>query len=150
MIYNIRHATENDIEVLMTLERQCITPPWTEGAVLSEIYNDDTVFLVLEKKDGDNAQILAFAVLRLIGEDAELFQIATDPAFRRRGLAKHLLQAAINEAKSAGVTRLFLEVRVSNAGAIKLYAQFGFKEIRVRQLYFIEPIEDASVMYTEI
>ena len=147
---NIRKATENDIDALLILERQCITPPWTEGALLSEIYNNDTVFLVSERQDEDAGQIAGFAVLRLIGEDAELFQIVADLNYRREGIATHLLNQVIKDAKNTGVTRLFLEVRVSNDAAIALYERFGFTSISLRKLYFIEPIEDARVMMLEV
>ena len=40
----IRAATEEDIEHILEIERECISPPWTHGSLLSEVYNEDSFF----------------------------------------------------------------------------------------------------------
>ena len=42
-----------------------------------------------------------------------------------------------------------LEVRVSNAGAIKLYERLGFKGRGVRRGYYTDNREDALIMWKE-
>ena len=143
----IRAATKNDVEALLPLEKQGFHPSWTEGAILSEIDNNDTIFLVTED---EAKQIVGFAVLRLIGGEAELFQITTAAKHRREGIATHLLRRVIGDAKAAGVTKIFLEVRVSNDAAITMYERFGFTAVGLRRFYYIEPTEDAKVMMAEL
>jgi ribosomal protein S18 acetylase RimI-like enzyme len=52
--------------------------------------------------------------------------IAVDPAFRRRGVASALLDAAIAEARSRGARRLTLRVLGPNEPARRLYESAGF------------------------
>ena len=51
-----------------------------------------------------------------------------------------------------GSNKILLEVRASNAAAIKLYLDFGFKEIGLRKDYYRLPEgrEDALVMSKQI
>jgi len=42
----VAEATEDDMPRLLEIEREAISPPWTEGALLSEIYREDSFFAV--------------------------------------------------------------------------------------------------------
>ncbi len=53
--------------------------------------------------------------------------VAVDPAYRRRGIARALLDAAIDEARSRGARRLTLRVFAPNAAARALYDAAGFE-----------------------
>jgi ribosomal-protein-alanine N-acetyltransferase len=84
--------------------------------------------------------VRGWAALRSLGEgESELLEIEVQEAFRRRGLAKALLHAAL-----AGT--VFLEVRESNAAAIALYSTLGFAVTGRRKDYYRGPREDALVM----
>ena len=63
--------------------------------------------------------------------------------FRGRGIGPALLQAALDKARAADMTRIELEVREDNLPAIALYEQFGFvreglkrNAVRVDGTYF--------------
>jgi ribosomal protein S18 acetylase RimI-like enzyme len=58
--------------------------------------------------------------------------LATDPAFRRRGAARALLEEAEREASARGLTSLALDTTMSNEGARALYAAAGFDEVAYR------------------
>ena len=58
-----------------------------------------------------------FAIFRFAGPEAELLTIAVDPALRRQGIAKRLMLAGHDSAKSAGVEEIFLEVSQENPHA---------------------------------
>ena len=57
-----------------------------------------------------------------------------------------MVQKAIAECEAAGVRTIFLEVRESNEGALRLYARAGFKENGRRAEYYREPTEDALIL----
>lgn len=61
------------------------------------------------------------------GLDAELEDVAVFPAFRRRGVARRLLEAAKVRAAELGAERLGLRVWEFNAGALALYRAMGFQ-----------------------
>lgn len=172
----ITAATERDIGGILVIEQDAISPPWTHGALLSEIYRDDSFFAVARvvahvcsagaaddafgrasgsTEDGasgaggstdDIANVSGFLILRRMGDDGELLQIAVDRASRRCGLAGSLMTAMLEYASANTLSSVFLEVRKSNDAAISLYKKFGFTTVRVRRNYYSHPDEDAVVM----
>lgn len=98
-----------------------------------------------ERTAGENAHAAGFALLRCF-DDAELIRIAASPEHRREGIGRRLLDALIDEAKKCGAGSIFLEVRRSNAAAIKLYEGAGFEHTGVRKDYYHAPKEDALIM----
>jgi ribosomal protein S18 acetylase RimI-like enzyme len=60
-------------------------------------------------------------------DTAHVAQIAIDPAYRRRGLARALMQGALERAAAAGYWRLTLLVAEENDSARALYESLGFE-----------------------
>jgi ribosomal-protein-alanine N-acetyltransferase len=88
-------------------------------------------------------QIAGFAVARRLAEgESELLNLAVDPLYRRRGIARRLL----SQLTSGHPGTLWLEVRESNNGARKLYKSLGFSEVSRRTGYYPDSHESAIVM----
>ena len=66
--------------------------------------------------------------------------------FRRRGVAKALLDELICLAKENDLSFITLEVRRSNEVARRLYENFDFDEVGVRPDFYVNPVEDAILM----
>jgi len=66
-----------------------------------------------------------------IGREAYLLNVYTVPEARRLGLARKLVQRIVEEARFAGVRRIWL--RASEAGR-PLYSELGFRESNYLQL----------------
>ncbi len=79
-------------------------------------------------------------------DEGDLSNLAVVPEMRRRGLGGRLLDAAIAGAQTAGVRVLYLEVRESNATALRLYASRRFAMVGRRQRYYRQPVEDALIL----
>lgn len=94
----------------------------------------------------DATTVAGYYLARLVPPEAELLLIATLPQCRRRGIGTGLLLHLLGEAERAGCSRCFLEVRVSNEPAIRLYHRNGFRTAGVRKNYYSAPLEDAVVM----
>jgi ribosomal protein S18 acetylase RimI-like enzyme len=58
-----------------------------------------------------------------------LFEIATHPAHRRKGLARCLCRSLLAAGLSAGADHALLQVVADNAAAKSLYQSLGFKEL---------------------
>lgn len=88
------------------------------------------------------------AVIRVAGGEAEILTIATDPAERRKGIARRLLSAILEALSGGGVTAVFLEVGVTNQAALALYKSLGFEEVGRRAAYYqhTDGREDALTM----
>jgi ribosomal-protein-alanine N-acetyltransferase len=72
----------------------------------------------------------------------EILNLAVDPALRRLGVARGLL----NHHVASGLGRWFLEVRASSTAAIRLYESVGFRRSGRRENYYSNPSEPAIVM----
>ena len=139
---DIMMATENDIQRIMDIEREAFSFPWTQGGLVAELNNTNSFFPMAV----DNDIIMGFAIIRKTGSDGELLQIAVASEYQRQGAATALIEAVLEWAVTHNVTRVFLEVRVSNEAAKSLYVKFGFVEIGRRKDYYILPTEDALTM----
>lgn len=78
----------------------------------------------------------AFALIRVIADEAEILTLATDPAHLRQGLARQVLADAQLQALAKGATTMFLEVAEDNAAARALYDQAGFIQVGHRPNYY--------------
>ena len=103
------------------IEQECFHGSWTADTLLSEL-NSPLNILVTEERGG---AVAGFALGRVAADEAELFQIATLPEFRRQGIAERLLSELHTKARERGAVCCFLEVRSRNAGAIALYEKSG-------------------------
>ncbi|HZY40793.1 MAG TPA: GNAT family N-acetyltransferase [Anaerolineae bacterium] len=55
-----------------------------------------------------------------------IFNVATHPDFRGRGLARQLVTAALDHIRAHGGQRVLLDVRADNVPAYQLYRSLGF------------------------
>lgn len=89
-------------------------------------------------------RIVAFALGRVVADEAELFQIGTLTEFRGQGIAESLLRRLHTEMLLRGAKTCFLEVRSKNSAAIALYQKLGYSRVGFRRGYY--PNDDAIVM----
>ena len=82
----------------------------------------------------------------IVAGEAEILNLAVDPAHRRKGFGRQLVRQILTEWQKRSVQRIFLEVRESNSGAIKLYEGLGFRLVGRRKKYYSGPEEDALVL----
>ncbi|MFT4252568.1 MAG: GNAT family N-acetyltransferase [Caulobacter sp.] len=88
--------------------------------------------------DGRTAALGACAI---DGGAVGIFGMRTDPDFRRRGLARRVLDALLAEAAGLGARTAYLQVEAANAPAIALYAARGFSAA-YRYRYWSRPSGD--------
>ncbi|MDP1629877.1 MAG: ribosomal protein S18-alanine N-acetyltransferase [Caulobacter sp.] len=86
-----------------------------------------------------------FILCRAVADEAEILTLAVAPAARRQGVARALVEAAVDGAAARGVESLFLEVASDNAAALALYASTGFEPAGLRAAYYASGA-DALVM----
>lgn len=99
--------------------------------------------------EGPRPPVLGFAGLWMAVQEAHLVTLAVDPAWRRRGLGELLLVSAIDLASALHATSVYLEVRVSNLAAKRLYEKYGFVVSRIRKGYYSDNGEDALEMVAD-
>jgi len=86
-----------------------------------------------------------FVLGRLVADEAEVLNLAVREECRRQGEGRALVEELLGRFAESGVSRVFLEVRESNRGAIGFYERMGFRQSGRREDYYREPREAALV-----
>ncbi len=72
---------------------------------------------------------VAYAWTKHFGEAGYVFNVVVDPACRRRGAGKAVMEAVSARLRAAGCTRWSLNVKVDNGSAIRLYERCGMRRV---------------------
>lgn len=140
--YPIRSAIAADVPALVAIERACFSDPWSAAGIEETIQYETNRAFVAEFRGATVGYIMA----RVSGEEAEILNLAVLPGYRRRGIARCLLEEALAAVVTAGVREAYLEVRQSNQEALALYRAHGFRPVALRPDYYRNPLEDALVL----
>ena len=135
-----------DIADVHVIERASFPVPWPAYAFRQELATNRLArYLILRVAD----EVVAYGGLWLMVDEAHITTFAVLPAWRRLGLGSRLLLALVELATELGASVATLEVRLSNAGARRLYERFGFRPVGVRPRYYSDNGEDALIMTTD-
>jgi [ribosomal protein S18]-alanine N-acetyltransferase len=133
----------NDLDQVLEIERASFPTPWTRAAFCYEIEQNRVArCTAMRARDW----VVGYLCFWEIGHEIHITNLAVHPEWRRRGVARRLLAAALTEGIARGVTLAFLEVRPSNTRALALYESVGFQVIGRRNGYYFDTGEDALVM----
>lgn len=144
----LRHGKAGDAAAIAAIEGACFSRPWSEYSIVGHLSAEGkTTLTLVAEEDG---RLLGVLLLSCLPPEGEVYRLAVLPEARRRGLGRALMAAGLGALAAAGVRRVFLDVRVSNAAAISLYASFGFTECGRRASYYHAPREDAMLMEREL
>ncbi len=146
-----RRMRLDDLDRVMEIEKDGFAHPWSADLLRREMVHDwSTVLVATEVRHGLGASarevIVGFVVYWLVHDEVHVLNIATAVEERRRGIGRALMLEAAERGRKAGAVLATLEVRRSNAPAITLYRQLGYRQVGVRPNYYADEGEDAIVM----
>ncbi len=146
MKYQIIPMTAAHLDRVEEIEKICFADPWTRGIIEEALVGENTTALVAQ---GEGGEVLGYIFFTAVLDEGGVDNIAVLPAARRLGIASALLEAVHRYGRAHGLAFLFLEVRPSNEGAIRLYQKLGYREVGRRKNYYLDPKEDAIIMRLE-
>ena len=158
--YAIREMAFDDISPITEMEKENFSAPevWSGTDFLTHLLREDALYLVAEavpdeepaeaaeEEEWHDPDILGYAGVLMVPDESDITKISVRQDLHRKGIGKALLRALQEKMPEHGVRKIFLEVRESNAAAIRLYESCGFEKVGVRKKYYSDPAEDALTM----
>lgn len=140
---SVRNMLYDDLPNVSDIERRSYDFPWSHG-VFRDCMLAGYVCLILDR----GGVPTGYSILSIAAGEAHILNLCIDPDFRSLGYGERLLDEVIDRARYAEVAAVFLEVRPSNANALKLYRKKGFVKIAKRPAYYQakDGREDADVL----
>jgi len=120
-----------DIDFVLDIERSTYIFPWTRGN-----FEDSLVAGYSARLIRDGNELLGYAVMMQILDEAHLLNISIIPERQHEGLGSLLLEALFEEARAYGALRMVLEVRQANLDGRAFYLRHGFTQIGERREYY--------------
>ncbi len=143
---NLRRWKYEDILRISELEKECFPQePWSYRMLADSFENENFIGVLCD----DGGEIAGYGGLTLGYDTADIDNIAVAESYRGGGIGGAMLEWLVAAAAERGMTRVFLEVRVSNSRAMALYLKHNFKGVYARTRYYTDG-EDCLVMAREI
>lgn len=139
----IRQAKLYDVPALSRIEDASFASPWSADAITKDVMAGGNVYVAVAEYGGEKA---GYGEFRNVAGEAQIYNIAVAPEFRREGIGEELLRHMISKAEEDGCSLVTLEVRSGNEAAMKLYEKLGFRETGRRKNYYQKGKEDAVLM----
>ena len=105
---------------------------WSFSTLKEELENENSSYIIGKI----NNEIIGFAGLKIIFEQADIMNIVIKKTYRNQGVGTLLLENLILLAKDLNISTLFLEVNEQNKPAIHLYEKLGFERLGIRKKYY--------------
>jgi len=144
--YSIDPMRERDLIQVVEIEEASGLNRWGYDAYRRELFANPNSIMLVARNLVLGPTVIGFFAGWIIEDELHVNNVASHQDFRRIGVGRCLMEAAMDEASGRGVSHVILEVRASNEGAQLLYKDLGFSFIGRRRDYYRLPTEDALVM----
>jgi ribosomal protein S18 acetylase RimI-like enzyme len=146
-------ATIENLDGVYRLMHSVLDPPYAYTKEdISKLITGRNVYVVTvdspSGKEGET-EVIAFLILKKFKRPGQpeaqntIIGFGVSKGYQGNGIGYRLLQGVVATVK---MFDLYLEVRVSNKIAIKLYDKIGFKVVKVMRDSYINPSEDGYLM----
>ncbi len=147
MDFRLREFRPEDLDRVIHINETCLPENYSRGFYMAIHKSYPDLFLVAER----GGEIVGYIMCRIEGffwqkKKGHVISIAVLPEHRRRGIATALMEEALSRMTNRyGASECYLEVRVSNTPAIRLYEKLGFRKTDRIKGYYMDG-EDAYIM----
>lgn len=152
----LREARKEELKEVIEINLICLPEHYPYDFWLDHLDAWGKAFLVAEV----DKKIVGYVMCRVesglgfisnkLSRLGHIVSIAVLPEYRRRGIGRRLMIEVLSRLKNQyDVTEAYLEVRVSNVPAIRLYESLGFKKVKILKYYYLDG-EDAYLMAREL
>lgn len=144
---NLEPMRDEHLDDVAAIESRNYEFPWTRGNFADSLAAGHSAWVVRDRLD-----LLGYAVMLRVLDEAHLLNITIDHAWRGAGRGRCLLERVCALAREGGARQFFLEVRPSNDIALGLYESARFERVGLRRGYYParNGREDAIVMVRKL
>ena len=138
----IRNLRESDLDAVLRINAATspATVLWTRAMYAEALADASPGKVWVAEEQGCIAGFICF---RVVLKEVQVPNFAVDPAWQGQGIGSVLLENVWRSAIAAGAEEMTLEVRQSNAAALRFYKRHGFEQESVRPRLYSAPPEDA-------
>jgi ribosomal-protein-alanine N-acetyltransferase len=137
---------ERDLIDVVEIEETSGLNRWGYDAYRRELFTNPNSIMIVARNLVPGPAVIGFFAGWIVEDELHVNNVASHRDYRRIGVGRSLMEAAIDEAKLRGGAQVVLEVRASNEAAQILYQELGFTFVGRRRDYYRLPTEDALVM----
>lgn len=136
--------SDRDLDEVVAAEKEIYPFPWTRGNFTDALHAGYSAWVLRDAA----GHVAAYSVMMMALDEAHLLNLSVARDAQRTGLGWRTLGWMADVARGYGGRTMMLEVRPSNAAALRLYQCYGFERIGVRRGYYPADggREDAVVM----
>jgi ribosomal-protein-alanine N-acetyltransferase len=134
----------NRLDEVLRVEQRAYAHPWSQANFVDALHSGYQAQMLMA--DG---HVLGYFVAMKGVDEVHLLNITVAPEFQGQGWSRVMLDALGIWSRGQGVEWLWLEARIHNARAIKVYEAHGFRRVGLRKAYYPAgrgQREDAIVM----
>ena len=144
---SIRLMTMEDLDSVTHIEKEASPSPWNRSLFQGCLGHSYSCYVA----EADQ-KVIGFAISSQVLNEGTIVNLGVDRFYRGYGCGFKLLSAILTNLIDQGSTKVFLEVRLSNSSAIRLYRRLGFLQTGVRKNYYSlgDKREDAILMEKRI
>jgi ribosomal-protein-alanine N-acetyltransferase len=150
--YKLRKFSMGDLDAVMEINRVCLPENYSQFFYVDLFRRFPETFLVAEENKNPVGYIMCRIEVGLgdfgfsgLKKKGHVVSVAVMPEHRKKGVGEALVSSAMEAMKIYGAKQCYLEVRVSNDPAVKLYKKLGFEVTRTSHGYYADG-EDAYIM----
>jgi ribosomal-protein-alanine N-acetyltransferase len=147
MMIEFRKLKLRDLTAIEEIERTSYPTPWSRSMFAGELAKPSSV--CLGAIDSENEELVGYLIISRYVDAWHVMNIAVASEYRRRGIARSLMERLFVVTARDARRGYTLEVRVSNEAAIRLYEELGFKTRGIRRGYYTDNREDALIMWKD-
>jgi [ribosomal protein S18]-alanine N-acetyltransferase len=147
MTIEYRKLKLRDLGGIEEIERASYPTPWSRSMFAGELAKPSSI--CLGAVDAENDTLVGYLIISRYVDAWHVMNIAVAPAYRRRGIARGMMERLFEVTARDARRGYTLEVRVSNETAIRLYEALGFRARGIRRGYYTDNREDALIMWRD-
>lgn len=138
----IRWALPKDLPAILAIEKESFVDALNEVEFRNYMKRTNVVLVIAEF----NRKVVGYCIYELNKTSIRIIGVASAPNFRRKGIAKQLIEQLIEKMGAAGRSRISVELRENNVSGQCFFRSCGFKAVKVMTKFYGDTDEDGYFM----